>query len=222
MATAGAAWEAVLGRAVRAGGTRVDYAVVEAARPTLRAFLDAVAAAPMPSAPKEQIALLANAYNALVIDSVLRADLVKTRRTVLDVKGFFDGQTFVVAGVTRTLNALEAVIRPLDARVHVAVNCASEDCPALRPRLWRAGTLDTDLDDAAGAFLARPGQLVVTPASITTNQIFEWYRADFAQPGQAADDGVRSFLRRHGGDAGAQVQTQPLRFRPYRWGLNAA
>ena len=216
-------WAAVLAKAVSADGLKVDYAVVVAHRAALNAFLASVASASLPREKAPKIAFVANAYNALVVDGVLRHGLApkspgaEKAKTVLDVKGFFDGEAHTVAGQSLTLNALEALIRPLDSRTHFAVNCASADCPGLRQQLWRAETLEADLDVAARAFLARPEQLMVTEAGMKTSQIFEWYAADF---GGVA--GVRAFLQRYGGPRGKAVtSTTALAYREYRWVLNA-
>jgi hypothetical protein len=48
-----------------------------------------------------------------------------------------------------------------DPRVHYAVNCASIGCPNLRPRAFRAATLERDLDDAARAFVNHPRGVTV-------------------------------------------------------------
>lgn len=213
-----AVFDGVLAAAVK--GDRVDYAAVAAARPALQRFLDAVGAAvvgPAASAAAKG-AFYVDAYNALVLAAVVDAGLhTKAGARVVDVKGFFDAATFVVAGERLTLNALEAKARALDPRVHFVVNCASRDCPPLAPRAYRAATWEADLAQQTRAFLAQPAQLTVTSTEIVTSQIFEWYAADF---GGAA--GVRAFLTRWGPASTTTIAAQPLRHRSYDWTLNAA
>ncbi len=45
---------------------------------------------------------------------------------------------------------------PADARIHVALNCASLGCPDLLPTAYRAAELEAQLDGAARRFVANP------------------------------------------------------------------
>ena len=204
--------DGVLAAAVQ--GDRVDYDAVERERPALRAFLDAVATTKDlgSASDDERLAFIVNAYNATVLHEVLVHGLARRAGAkVVDVKGFFDARRHPIAGLSLTLNELEAQARKLDARVHFVVNCASIDCPPLRVRAYRAATLDADLETQTRQFLSRPEQLRVDVKAgvVVTSQLLEWYAADFGD--------VRAFLARY-----APVADLKITFRPYDWRLNAA
>lgn len=227
-----AALDAILAACVK--NRRVDYRAVEKRKGELDAFLESVAAAEVRTlSSDEQLAFFINAYNGLVLRSVIAhstmsaANSVVPRR-VIDVPGFFDKQAFVVAGESLTLNLLEEKrIRRLDARgvsadprIHFAVNCASHDCPPLAARAYLGTTLAASLEAQTSAYLARPGEVALDTKAkrIIVVQLFEWYAADFG--GEAA---VRAFIARYAPAAKAALmdETWELDHRPYDWTSNA-
>lgn len=120
-----------------------------------------------------------------------------------------------LAGVDQkaALEALHASLwgdEPVDARVHVALNCASLSCPNLLPEVWHAGTLDAQLDAAARAFCADAtkgaGRDGVTP-------LFVWYAVDF----ERSYGGARGFVEAHRDDV-SDVDFGSLL--TYDWTLN--
>ncbi|MFV2070127.1 MAG: DUF547 domain-containing protein, partial [Pirellulales bacterium] len=84
----------------------------------------------------ERLALLCNAYNALVIHGVI---MHKIDNSVMDYHegdvGFFDLVEQIFAGRTVSLNTMEhQLIRRKyhDPRIHVALVCAARSCAAIR------------------------------------------------------------------------------------------
>lgn len=116
--------------------------------------------------------------------------------------------------VLRGLHASLWEGQPLDARIHVALNCASISCPNLpasSPHVLRAATLEAQLDAAARAFAEDPRK-GAGPEGVS--QLFGWFAEDFEPVyGNAA-----GFLRRHraGGLDGVNLD----RYLPYDWSLN--
>jgi hypothetical protein len=215
--------DTILGAAVK--GRRVDYAVVEKNLAPLDAFLADVAKANVKELnADEKLAFYVNAYNALV----LRAFVAKGKKRVLDTPGFFDKITYVVAGETSTLNALEERhVRRLDPRgvsidprIHFVVNCASTDCPPLASRAYVGATMQKSLEDQTRAYLSRPGEcaLDVGNKRVFVVQLFEWYASDWG-----GEQNVRKFIAKYAPDVAAQVvdPTWDLDFRPYDWAPNA-
>lgn len=100
---------------------------------------------------------------------------------------------------------------PVDARIHVGVNCASVGCPDLGARAWQAATLDADLDAAATRFVNHPGK-GAGPNGVS--QLFRWFEADFA----GSHGGMRAFVARYrdGGDADVDYDATL----EYDWALN--
>ena len=99
--------------------------------------------------------------------------------------------------------------RPVDPRLHMALNCASVGCPALPSSALRPAGLNAQLDALARAYVDDAGR-GAGPQGIS--QIFEWYAADFPA-------GPRAFIEAHRA-AGGPVAWE--RFIPYDWGLNVA
>ncbi|MEZ5990170.1 MAG: DUF547 domain-containing protein [Planctomycetota bacterium] len=198
--------------AAAVAGDTVDYAAVARHRAELDAYLRAVAGARLDEADKkERLAFWINAYNAAVLDKVLRTVIGKgkdggDRFGVLEVPEFFDEVGFEVAGRRLSLNQIEEAARALgDPRVHFAVNCASVSCPALRAEPWTAETLHPDLDRATRAYFASPQGLVVDGDEVRVTKLLEWYAKDFADVGgpaafllRYAPEGTREAIRKHG------------------------
>jgi hypothetical protein len=211
--------DAIVSKAV--SGRFVDYDVVNANLPALKAYTAAAAAA-KPEAlgdAYDQLAFYTNAYNANVLQAVLENGRPKS---VLDVKGFFDAKTITVAGEVFTLNQLEEKkIRSAgDPRVHFAVNCASYDCPPLMAKAFTGKNFTADLERLTSDFLNRKDEVVVDEAKkeIRVVQIFEWYQKDF---GDEAKE--RAFIAKYlPKELAAKVTdaSYKLAFRPYDWRNN--
>ena len=100
---------------------------------------------------------------------------------------------------------------PLDARIHVGINCASIGCPDLGARAWQAATLEADLDAAAARFVDHPGK-GAGPEGVS--QLFRWFAADF----EGSHGGARAFVARYrtGGDGDVDHDATLA----YDWTLN--
>jgi hypothetical protein len=86
------------------------------------------------------------------------------------------------------------------------LNCASIGCPNLRPRAWRAATLEAELEAAAAEYVNHPrGVAVLADGRLHVSSIYRKYRADFG-PGE---QGVLDHLRRHAGPALAAALAGP-------------
>lgn len=225
------AYEALLRRVVTEDGY-VDWGALRADREPLDAYVAWLArpgAVPEPTDAAHATWL--NAYNAWTLFEVLEAG---TPASVRDVSGwvpepgsgFFLERTFDLGGQRVSLYTAEQVwIRPTfeDWRDHAAINCASASCPALRRDLFRADTLDAQLDDAARRWADDPvrgwhreGQTFVF------SPIFTWYADDF--PG--GDDELCALLAGYAtGARKAALQAGdaagcPTAFFEYDWRLN--
>jgi hypothetical protein len=111
------------------------------------------------------------------------------------------------------------VIRPLDPRIHFALNCASRSCPPIG--VYEAARLQQQLDLAARSFVDGSATLDRANGVITLSPIFKWYARDFG--GRA---GVISFLIAHLPDDDRRAWLSDLRvkaklaYAPYDWLLN--
>jgi hypothetical protein len=202
-------------------------------RSKLNDYLVALAArTPSTLARNEAFAYWANLYNAATLKVVIDRYPVKSIRDIKSNTSLFDVKGLIgpwrtkiatVEGRQLSLDDIEhEIMRPTfrDPRVHYAVNCASIGCPNLAPRTWRMETLDTDLDDAARAFINHPrGVLARLDGSLRVSSIYIWFKQDFG----GTDAGILDHLRHYAGPAllpklkaGARLDDD------YDWALNQA
>ena len=199
---------------------RVDYKAIEASakdRARLDAFVDAVAKAKVPADKSLAIGLYVDAYNALVLKSVIDNG---RPRSVLDVKGFFDKHTHVVAGKKVTLDHLEKkLLNPYakDPRTHMVLVCAAVGCPLIDEAPYLGSDVDARFDRATRRYLASPTGAVVSQGRLKLSKIFDWYKEDFG-----GTQGVLQFVRKHlAPEAAAKLGPNPtVSFVDYNWTLN--
>lgn len=230
----------LLGRYVVAhpdGVARVRYAAWKAAPGDLAALEGWIAAAaqlrPSAMARVEAFAFWANLYNALTLKVVLERYPVASIRDIrssgvpFDPKGWFGPWRTKLVTVEERRMSLDDIehetMRPTfrDPRVHYAVNCASIGCPNLRPRAWRAATLEAELDAAAAEFVNHPRGVAVLPdGRLRVSSIYAWFREDFG----GSEQGVLAHLRRHAAPALAArlAGAAGIAEDGYDWSLNDA
>lgn len=210
------AYAKVLSQHVSKG--RVDYRGIKAqSMADLDKFLSAVAEMPLPENRNRRIGLLADAYNALVLKSVIRHG---RPRSVLDVKGFFSEETHLVAGKRLTLDELEKkVLNPFakDPRTHFVLVCAAVGCPILESRPFYGTDTDKRMDVAVRRYLESPHGANARAGGISISKIFDWYAGDFG-----GADGARAFVLKYlPKDARKVAGDKPaVGFLEYNWTLN--
>ena len=217
------------------GVTRVDYARWKASAADI-AGLDTwitEAAARRPSAmPRnEAFAFWANLYNALTLKVVLERYPVRSIKDIRSTGVGLDPRQFggpwrtrlvTIEGQRMSLDDIEhGTMRPTfrDPRVHYSVNCASNGCPNLPLRAWRAASLEADLDAAARAFINHPrAALVLASGGLRTSSIYKWFREDFG----GDEAGVIAHLLRYAAPALAASLQNIARVTDdaYDWALN--
>jgi hypothetical protein len=220
-----AAWDSVLARFVEGG--RVAYGALARDRGALDRFLAATESArPDGFSRESRLAFWVNAYNARVVDGVLRRPGL---RSVLDpgkVLGVptlrFFREPRLTAGRRLTLDDIEHRILRAEfgePRVHFVLNCASAGCPELPPRSLTAASLDSVLEASAHAFLAdRSKNRVGADGRLELSAIFKWFGEDF----RAGPGGVEGFVARYGVAPAPAAAGREPRFLPYDWSLNGS
>ena len=214
-----------------------DYRGFQADRAALKSYLDSLSAVPQAEYEAwnkpQKLAFLLNAYNAFTIDLIL-TEYPKIK-SIKDLGSLFGSpwkkKFFSLLGKQRSLDDVEhGMIRAPgvfdDPRIHMAANCASVGCPALRNEAYAGDRLDAQLDDAVARFLSDRSRNRINPQTgrLEVSKIFDWYGKDFtARAGSvekwlakyadllADDPKQRSTLR----DAGAKLD-----FLDYDWALN--
>ena len=237
-----AAYRDVLQRTVH--GPRVDYQAL--ARD--RGMLDRVAVqfAEVPAATergweaRDRMAFWINAYNLFTLQAIvthypIRGSLfsLSPRNSIRQIDGVWTALKWRAAGRDVTLDQIEhGILRPefADARVHMAVNCASKSCPPLSAEPYEGADLPRQLDEAARRYLASPAGARVAGGRLLVSSIFKWYGGDFVKeyapidpgPGPATDRAIRGFVERYGPpDAAAAAKAGArLAFLDYDWSLN--
>ena len=230
------AWARLLEGAVTEQG--VDYAAIDDERVVLHQYIAWVGEhGPGLDDLREgdedkRLAFMANAYNAFVIEDVLRLQVQGSVQEVgagiWGVKPgsyFFLGRKHRIDGDWQTLFVLEQqdiIGRYQEPLAHMALNCASVGCPPLR--FWRPRGLQGQLRRAFKAYL-EGGALRETDAGYAVSELLFWYEDDFVAGTGAeslcdyladfTDGEAHAWMRRH-------RRRCTLERIPYDWSLNAA
>jgi hypothetical protein len=171
----------------------------------------------------EQVAYWINAYNAFTLQLIIEHYPVES---ILKIGSgvslsFFNSpwdKRFIQIGKQRLdLNNIEhGILRKKfnDARVHMALVCASKSCPPLRNEAYRADVLDAQLDDQSRRFLNDPTRNNIATDRLAISMIFKWYQADFIRDGSS----VMAFIRKYSNTQIAPDAT--IEYLPYNWQLN--
>jgi hypothetical protein len=229
-----AAWTRVLAEHVE--GDRFDYEALAKERGELDAYLETlhgVTPAELAGWSRTQrYAFWINVYNANTIRLIVDhypLDSIKDLSTVFEK--IWDREFIPMPelhpkgkGDDLSLDDVEhQILRPRfeDARVHVAVNCASLGCPPLRPEAFVAERLEAQLDDQARRFVSDDlrNRFDLGNRRAEVSQLFNWFSGDFQRDAggarewlaEFADEELASWLR----------EDRPtLSFLPYSWELN--
>ena len=172
---------------------KVDYAGIKTAGATdlLVEHIGSMALSGASAAQKK--AFYINAYNVLVIHSIVSAYPVGSP---MDISGFFDQKKHKVAGQMLTLNELEQtkLLRVYeDARIHFVVVCAAKGCPTLASFAYRPEKLEAQLQAQTKKALNSTYFIRVQNNAVQVSKIFEWYNGDFTKNGQTVVGYINSF-----------------------------
>ncbi len=229
-----ARWSAVLAQHLRDG--RFDYKALGEARGELDQYLldlRAVTREEFAAWTREQrYAYWINAYNAFTVHLVLSRYPLESIQDIGTTLAPVWKKEFVPLGHlygegTTDLISLDTIehriLRPQfeDARVHAAVNCASESCPPLAPAAFRADELESQLDARARAWLADASlnRFDVERRRAEVSAIFDWFEGDFARDAGS----VEAWIARYGPESAqwmADGQKVELSHLDYSWKLN--
>lgn len=222
-----ATWGAVLAEVVH--GDRVDYGALAAAPGELHRYLDELESitAEVYAAWSEpqQLAFWINAYNAYTLALVANEYPVSSIRSiggplssVFDLRFIPLGSILPESGFGEriSLGELEHEILRTEfdeARIHVAINCASVSCPPLLERPFVAPSLDEQLEAAARAFVTDTSRNRLDEQRVSS--IFLWFKHDFVQ----AEGSLSRWINRYAGREALQGDAD-IRFLDYEWSLN--
>lgn len=137
----------------------------------------------------EQIAFWLNAYNALVIQTIVDSYPIRGRsanypaNSVRQIPGAFERTTHAVAGRTLTLDQIETKVLAgfHDPRLYLAIGRGAIGGGRLRSEAFSGATLGTQLASVATEF-ATGGQLLdidESAGAVTVTPILSWRQDDF-------------------------------------------
>ncbi len=209
------------------GVNRFDYQAVSATdRAALEGYIEGLTAlVPTQLSRTKQLAYWANLYNALTVKVILDHYPVRSIRRIkygrLIAIGPWGHDLITVEGFDLSLGDIENhILRPIfeAPRIHYAINCASMGCPNLPTEPFGGENLESQLDEAAHAFVNHPRAVHVEDGRIRLSSIYNWYKRDFG----GSDGEVLGHIRRYA-DADLLREMEGISRISgygYDWGLN--
>lgn len=194
---------------------KVDYQKIQRDPTSLKEVLDIASKVTIDKGDADTYqAFFINGYNLSVIKGIV--DHYPTK-SPLDIKGFFDKNTFNLAGKKTTLNDLEnKILRkqfPDEPRFHFVLVCAGLGCPPIISEAYRPETLDSQLQRQTIKSLNNSDFIKVKDKKVQLSQIFEWYKEDFTKTGSVID-----FVNKYR-DMPIPAKSK-ISYYPYNWSLN--
>jgi hypothetical protein len=184
-------FDAVLDTYVRDG--LVYYRALRSDRARLDRFVGSVASASVESRPRdEQVAFWLNAYNALVLQTVVdHYPIAQQRskeypaRSIRQIPGAFERRTHRIAGRTLTLDAIETTVLAgfNDPRLFLAIGRGAVGGGRLRSEAFSAASLERQLSEVAAECTRRVHCVEVDRAGnrIRATPIFSWREEAFVR-----------------------------------------
>jgi hypothetical protein len=213
----------------------VYYGALKAERGRLDGYVNSLAAVPIDQAAREeQIAFWLNAYNALVLQTVVEHYPIVQRsrdypaRSIRQIPGAFERLTHRVADRTVTLDQIEQTVLPAfhDPRVFLALGRGAVGSGRLRSEAFTGARLEQQLAEAASECLSHVQCVDVDRAAGTlkASSIFSWREKDFAAAyadKAPAEFGARSPIERLAAEHEFLARnTFRLEYIPFDWTLN--
>ena len=167
-----------------------------------------------------------NAYNALMMKSVIDNPDITSVNQISWGKGIFWRTKFIVGGKERTLHQIENGIlrkRYKDPRIHFAINCASNSCPPPGNQILSGDSLDEQLNYKLQQFIQNSSNVFVShdTKEIKLSRIFKWYKSDFTANGMSLKEYVlQSLLDIPDRKRKTVLQDYKVGYFKYDWGLN--
>jgi hypothetical protein len=188
-------------------------------------------------------ALWLNAYNALVLQTVVNNYPIKGRasmyppNSIRQIPGAFEKTPHMIAGKSVTLDSIETSVLPEfdDPRVYIALGRGAVGSGRLRSEAFSTKGVDRQLDEARKQFVTTPRwtKIDALNGKVTVSPILSWRSAEFIKKysGDAfelpkrepIELAVIGFLRPHLLDAEEEFikkNTFQLTYEPFDWRLN--
>ncbi len=217
------------------GASEIDYAAIKRDPSLLKSYLAEISAVTSEQyrgfSQPQKLAFLINAYNAYTIDFILTE--YPDIESIKDLGSLFSSpwkkKLFALLGEKRSLDEIEhGMIREPgrfdDPRIHMAVNCASIGCPALRDEAFVAERLDAQLDDSVRRFLGDRSRNRADKKELWVSKIFDWYAEDFEKQAGSVAKWLARYAEQLSDDSQVRAAVASaslrVRFLDYDWALN--
>jgi hypothetical protein len=237
------AFDRILDLYVRDG--YVYYRALRAERGGLDGFLNQIALAQAEQLSRdEQIAFWLNAYNALVLKTVVEHYPIAQRtneypaRSIRQIPGAFERELHKVAGRAITLDQIEQAILPgfRDPRLYLALGRGAAGGGRLRSEAFTAGRLEAQLKEVAEECATRAEcvQIDRLANKVAVSAIFSWREKEFVSAYAAS--APQAFVSRSPIERAALAFVEPtlltterefleknafqMTYRPFDWSLN--
>ncbi|HYD47883.1 MAG TPA: DUF547 domain-containing protein [Terriglobales bacterium] len=225
-------WSALLAKVVTADG-KVDYERLAEERALLDRFIGELASASPVTHPRRfpvaeaALAYWINAYNAFTLDAIMAEYPLSSVWKSKDGQ-FFQRRRHDAGGRKVSLDDIEhEILRGefAEPRIHFAINCGSNGCPAMRPRAFEADGIDATLRTATEQFLASEWNCRIDRGAgkIFISRLFKMYAEDFAGAKGSTEEyrtGVLRFVAEHLGLPLEEILEFEVVYNTYDWGLN--
>jgi len=193
---------------------RVDYLALQKDRADIDAFVKEIAGVTDSEygswSREQQLAYWINTYNGWFLQIIIDRYPIRGARlygvsypenSVQRIPNLWDNVKTKAAGREVSLRDIEHKIlisQFREPRVHFAIVGAALGCPLLRTEPFHADSLDTQLSDAARAFINDPSKVQwdEPQRKLKISRIFDWYSSDFQI---AADDSWKKLYSKRAG-----------------------
>jgi Protein of unknown function, DUF547 len=241
--TTGKSYDETLDTYVRDG--LVYYRALKLERARFDAYIGTLAAAQIAAAPRdEQIAFWLNAYNAIVLQTVIDHYPIPLRtsqypaHSIRQIPGAFERTPHRVAGRTLTLDQIEQTVLPpfQDPRLFLALGRGSLGGGRLRSEAFAAPRLEAQLKEVSEECVTRAQcvQIDREANKVVVSAVFSWREKDFVAA--YADKAPAVYASRSPVERAVLAFIGPkllttesefieknrfeLAYRPYDWSLN--
>lgn len=169
----------------------VYYRAIKSERGKLDGYVSQLATAPVDKLSRDdQLAFWLNAYNALVLRTVVDHYPIQGRsaeypaKSIRQISGAFERLPHRVAGRSLTLDQIEQTILPTfhDPRVYFALGRGAVGSGRLRSEAFTGARLEEQLADVAAECVTRAQCIAIDPANakVGASSIFSWRAKEFS------------------------------------------
>ena len=198
----------------------VNYPAIKA-DPRFEAYVASLAeinADELPSR-EEKLAFWINAYNVLAIKGIIDG---RSPDSFFGRVGYFKLAKYEVGGHSISLYDIEQeILIPMgEPRIHFAIVCASQSCPALPSQAYFAEQLEDKLQASAFAFINNPTKNDFSGKPIYLSKIFDWFAQDFSSQAGSVQKYLAAYV--DSPELKQQLAAEQLtpKFLDYSWELN--